>query len=1624
MKQRLLQILTSIALIITLTITNFLFLCVNFISYAIEDANIQKSTNHKNIEFMAYFKDEKQNKVIKKDAAINDNDLKLYFQIAVKQEGYFNGKITLKNANFRIKTDIIDQSISKIENNVIYLKQMNAGETKEVEVKIETLKDNQFDLNLINLNSELLVEGNYRNSTQKDIAISSKRTVSLILVSPYTNPNESMILSQNIITNKIFKIDNQYRRVIQTIINSGLKDNLFPIAETTLNIQAPRTQNEYPDVVLVNSNDILATNGKLLSSDDWSYNKSTGIVTINIKNTEENKKVSWVKEGTDNFVITYMFNKNIAETLLTHQNINVDSQIKLYDINKTVYRASRQIQFDTKEKDSIVTTEIIQNEPKIFKGKLYNGASRDITYRNVININLKDIAEEINVTEGRQQLVSTEIYSVYKTTRISKSSIENLLGQTGSIDVIDASTGKVVSSINKFSKADKDGYVVVSYPEGIQTVKFRIKSPVTIGKLEVESTRTISNINQNVLRNGTKIWFTDSIIYISNGNTNTLAGMQSDINLYESETRVNLDMSRTQLSAMTSNDNVEFRITLNSKEDKDKLFKNPMLTLQLPNKIQNIKINSVNLLYENEMKIQSANVINNNMIQVNLVGEQTKYKEEAVDGAIVIINANLQTNPRITSSTEQVKLVYRNNGDMGEVTKDIQIVSYAGLVTTNQIPEYGIDIINNEGNEKVQLELNKEAKSATINKRIINNKENAISNVRILGTFPTKEATNLNNIDIYVGEISVTGIDLNRVKVYYSNIANATTDLSDSKNSWTQTIGDSKNVKKYLIVIDQLNMLEEVSLSYRITVPSNLDYNKSAEEGCTIYYNNRTVQEQLNTKSVKFQTPVGTVLETTLKTLVAGQESNTVKEREVLRYQIIVENKGSETISNVVVNAKVPDGTVYVNSNKLNNEIDTTELVFSDNNKKEIEFSIEKLNSGEKAITYYEVQINDGMAGKNIKNSVTTKYGEVIKNSNEVTTLVNKGDNIEVKLVSMDAINNIVKSGYQYRYILDITNDSSKDIKKAKATINASDVLKISDMYYINSENKAVKVNNTNSIEIDKIAKGSTVQVVINTTVAIFRDTTSKEVGISAMVNCNGNSYNSNQINLTAKSELLFSMKASSENSGAYVKAGDVIKYNVTIKNNGEDTLNVVALNNWISNDVTLNKVVKDGVELSNTDYSLKIDNSKKQKILKLLNNGLKAGQTVEYQIEVVVNLLQGNTKAIEISSDYILQVEAHEIEKAKIIHILQPDEDKDDDDNNSSDDNDNDNNNDDNDNNDNDGTNKKYKLIHGFAWIDENENGQKDMSEKPLEGIEVKLLNAKTNKFVKDEKGNVLTVKTSNTGFYNFSKVEKGQYIVIFEYDNTQFGLTTFEKDGVKNDVNSNVITKTINVDGKQKQVAATEVITVADENISNINIGVVTAKKFDLQLDKYISKVTVQNNNVDTNTYTDATLVKQEIDAKQINSTTIIVEYTIKVTNKGDVTGYVKKIADYLPADFKFNSELNKDWYQSGNDVYSTSLSNTPIEPGQSRVITLTVIKDITENNTGLINNTAEIVESYNELGLKDINSTEGNKVKGENDMGSADLIISIRTGQILMTFSLIISSIVILGVAIVLLRKIIIR
>ena len=226
---------------------------------------------------------------------------------------------------------------------------------------------------------------------------------------------------------------------------------------------------------------------------------------------------------------------------------------------------------------------------------------------------------------------------------------------------------------------------------------------------------------------------------------------------------------------------------------------------------------------------------------------------------------------------------------------------------------------------------------------------------------------------------------------------------------------------------------------------------------------------------------------------------------------------------------------------------------------------------------------------------------------------------------------------------------------------------------------------------------------------------------------------------------------------------------------------------------------------------------------------------------------------------------------------------------------------------------------------MDKNNNGQKDTTEQLLSGIVVRLVSISNNETAKDTDGKEIVATTDNNGFYSLNKVPNGEYIVVFEYDTSKYILTTYEKVGVSEENNSKVINKKITQNNEEKTVGATEIIKLNNKNVANINIGLQEAKVFDLKLDKTVNRITIQNSKgTVTKEYDNATLAKAEIDAKLVNATTVVVEYTIKVTNEGEVDAYVRKIADYLSSDYKFSSELNKDWYQADGNVYTTSLAN----------------------------------------------------------------------------------------------------
>ena len=134
-----------------------------------------------------------------------------------------------------------------------------------------------------------------------------------------------------------------------------------------------------------------------------------------------------------------------------------------------------------------------------------------------------------------------------------------------------------------------------------------------------------------------------------------------------------------------------------------------------------------------------------------------------------------------------------------------------------------------------------------------------------------------------------------------------------------------------------------------------------------------------------------------------------------------------------------------------------------------------------------------------------------------------------------------------------------------------------------------------------------------------------------------------------------------------------------------------------------------------------------------------------------------------------------------------------------------------------------KTYSISGFAWKDENKNGQYDDNESKFPNITIKLIDANTYTTVVDSDGNNIIAITDNNGNYVFNNLKIGRYILVFEYDNENYSLTSYKVVAVSEDRNSNVVRQQLTIDGISRQVDIAGAINLSESNVENINIGLV---------------------------------------------------------------------------------------------------------------------------------------------------------------------------------------------------------
>lgn len=182
------------------------------------------------------------------------------------------------------------------------------------------------------------------------------------------------------------------------------------------------------------------------------------------------------------------------------------------------------------------------------------------------------------------------------------------------------------------------------------------------------------------------------------------------------------------------------------------------------------------------------------------------------------------------------------------------------------------------------------------------------------------------------------------------------------------------------------------------------------------------------------------------------------------------------------------------------------------------------------------------------------------------------------------------------------------------------------------------------------------------------------------------------------------------------------------------------------------------------------------------------------------------------------------------------------------------------------------------------------------------------------------------------------------------------------------------------------------------------VKRKLYDLGIEKFISKVTVNEATVLTGTNT-SELQKVEINRKQIQTAKVRIEYTIRITNKGEIDGKIGEITDTLPKGVTFIASENEDyWKVNGNTISTDKYKDEELKAGQSKDIKIVVAWTNTE--FGAIQNKVSIESGANKYEFEDANE--------ENNEATATLLITVSTGAESIIFNIILLS-AIVGLAI---------
>lgn len=1694
------------------------------------------ATLSKNVKFDAYFVDE-AGKTHYKLADVNNDQVKIHLQLEVQNDGYLKNAVVVldgedeeQKLNYELES-INDETgmVQKQGENSVSLRQINKNEKVDLDLNVIPKNNKTMSEKEINQNSKVKINAMYMDGEGKETPIQKDVTINLGWTGEYEVQNDV-----NVVKYIPVNIGDTKKVLVQYSIKTGLKEqkNMLPVKQTEVIMQIPEFDGVKPERIDVTAKTTEATNGRTeedvkFTKDNWTQTAEGKEIKINIVNKEDGKIT--LGKGQDEYLITYVYPQESDN----QKNVSLETSVKT---KMTIYNSGESKEFVKEDEKTITLKEPIgkllsldgnNKTDAIGKGKMYANVtseekSNQTEYEIVWNINVgyKDTLEKIKMQDEQTKIVNAygteediSKYTTYKTITISKESFMQVLGDEGTIKILDEK-GIMIGIVNKATKIDENGDFIITFTAEIPRIILETSKPVQEGNLVITSKKAITgklNASKSQIESYNNLMVINSLSQKEKETEEYLKTEEKAISIpfEETTTKARLTMSRERLSTIVNNENVEFKIELGNNTDNSDLYMDPRFDIEFPSYVEDINIKDYKILYDDELeikyvqKLQSDN--GNLLLRVQLDGLQTKFSTGTItNGTNIVLSTDIKVNILTPSADDEIKMYYYNintknyenlvqtkDGKAGLTTLPVSFAAPIGLISVSNwqgFDDTARQVMSvNQGKTTEQIGIYRPTTLSKMYVILMNNTGNMCNDISVLGRIPFKgnksvlEGEDLGTTqDTYLRSYIVPEkLETNKIKIYYSENGEATRDLTNPNNGWVEQVEDFTKIKSFLIVGNDYELEPEklIGFSYYVELQDKMSYNNDINFNFATYYTENAPEASLRRESesdvIGLTTGKGPDLKITQEVTGADENGN-IKEKGLLKYKVTVVNEGTEVAQNVVIKDELPKWTSYVRSSFVKNtsymnvesypqyeenisRATMNEWNVVDNGDAEkgiapkLQWNIATLAPGESVTREFEVLTWEApniyeyykdypgfIAGEDGKYYITTQKYDVntdstVETKNEITSVPEieiknmatvtagnfaielkategsvalKESDLEVNENRADQGADIVEQGTETGYAISVINTSETEKQNVVVEKILPAGVTFKEAYLVEEDEEGNRTQQkltydeqTRKIVGSKNTLGSYKSFLVQIKVTIDRleqGVYEKEIRSNSKVSADGyEPVTTNDLVFTVeKPQLQITQKCNTNNK--YLNEGDTVEYTVTVENIGKIEANEVEVSQYIPEEL---KFVKASYVMYGRESGVRPNALNEVNVY----GSLEPGESIVLTVTTTVKALEDDTAINAEASvscdkgDYIKAEEIEQvIEKSTKTNTNPKDEGKEP-----------------TNGKDPSGTptEKTYK-ISGYVWIDEDENGKRDSKEELVKDIRVIAIDTLTGNIAKNASGEDARATTNSVGAYVIDNLKKGNYIVAFYYDTSIYTVTKYKASGISDVQNSDAIERKITQNGEESIAGVTDTISL-QRSVSNIDIGLTTREKFDLKLEKSVVKVSSQNKE-GTKTYPcdNAKLAQIPITGKQLDNSTIVIEYRIKITNEGTLDGFAKNIVDYIPKELTFNSELNPEWYL-GNDgnLYTTQLANKAIPAGGNAEISLVLTKKLSENSTGLINNNAEIKESYNEYGLKDRDSNPGNKTQGEDDQDSADVLITVKTGGEFVAISIVIVFVLIL-------------